>query len=172
VAADKAQTKQKTFASPEEAAKAVIAAAKAGDSKELTAIFVPWLGKGFCNPAYKVADKEARERFAKAAEEAERAREIRRCESGPHGREGQVAVPGSDREGGLGLAVRRRRRQGRNPQPPHRAQSSLFTVQSVLAYGDAQREYYTRNPDNSKLLHYAQKMVSSAGKRDGSVLSR
>jgi hypothetical protein len=40
-------------------------------------------------------------------------------------------------------------------------------VQSVLAYADAQRDYYTRNPDNAKLLHYAQRMASSPGKRDG-----
>jgi hypothetical protein len=55
------------------------------------------------------------------------------------------------------------RRIGRN---------ELFTVQSVLAYGDAQREYYTRNPENSKLLHYAQKMASSPGKARRSLLSR
>jgi hypothetical protein len=50
------------------------------------------------------------------------------------------------------------RRIGRN---------ELSTVQSVLAYADAQREYYVRNPDNAKLLHYAQKMASAPGKRDG-----
>ena len=36
-----------------------------------------------------------------------------------------------------------------------------------LAYVDAQREYYLRNPDGDKLLHYAQKGASSPGKRDG-----
>src|SRR5262245_52109779 len=66
-AADK--PKQKTFASPEEAVKAVITAAKAGDSKEIAAIFGPGSEK-VLQSGDKVADKEARERFAKAAEEA------------------------------------------------------------------------------------------------------
>ena len=50
------------------------------------------------------------------------------------------------------------RRIGRN---------ELYTIQSVLAYVDAQNEYYSRNPDKQKLFHYAQKFVSSPGKRDG-----
>ena len=50
------------------------------------------------------------------------------------------------------------RRVGRN---------ELSTVQVMLAYVDAQREYYLRNPRNDKLLHYAQKFGSVPGKRDG-----
>ncbi|HET9734626.1 MAG TPA: DUF2950 domain-containing protein, partial [Burkholderiales bacterium] len=50
------------------------------------------------------------------------------------------------------------RRIGRN---------ELFTMQAMLAYVDAQREYYLRNPRNDKLLHYAQKFDSAPGKRDG-----
>jgi hypothetical protein len=50
------------------------------------------------------------------------------------------------------------RRIGRN---------ELWTQQAMLAYVDAQREYYARNPQNSRFLEYAQKFVSSDGKRDG-----
>jgi hypothetical protein len=50
------------------------------------------------------------------------------------------------------------RRIGRN---------ELSAIQVVQAYVDAQREYYLRNPQNDKLLHYAQKFVSAQGKRDG-----
>jgi len=50
------------------------------------------------------------------------------------------------------------RRIGRN---------ELSAMQAVLAYVDAQREYYLRNPQGDKLLHYAQKFTSSPGKRDG-----
>jgi hypothetical protein len=32
---------------------------------------------------------------------------------------------------------------------------------------DAQREYYLHNPGGDPLLHYAQRLVSSEGKRDG-----
>jgi hypothetical protein len=45
--------------------------------------------------------------------------------------------------------------------------NELYTIQACLAYVDAQREYYLRNPDGDPLLHYAQQLVSSEGKRDG-----
>ncbi|GHD55073.1 DUF2950 domain-containing protein [Jeongeupia chitinilytica] len=41
------------------------------------------------------------------------------------------------------------------------------TIQAALAYVDAQEEFYRRDPDRSGLLHYAQRMVSTAGERDG-----
>src|SRR5262249_31594822 len=50
------------------------------------------------------------------------------------------------------------RRIGRN---------ELHAIQAVQAYVDAQKEYYLRNPQNDKLLQYAQKFVSGRGKRDG-----
>jgi DUF2950 family protein len=50
------------------------------------------------------------------------------------------------------------RRIGRN---------ELDAMQAALAYGDAQREYYAMNPQKDKLLQYAQKFVSTQGKRDG-----
>jgi hypothetical protein len=50
------------------------------------------------------------------------------------------------------------RRVGRN---------ELFTVQACLAYVDAQREYYLRNPESDKLLHYARHLLSTAGHKDG-----
>jgi hypothetical protein len=50
------------------------------------------------------------------------------------------------------------RRIGRN---------ELSTIQALGAYVDAQREYYLANPAKDKLLQYAQKVVSSKGKRDG-----
>ena len=45
--------------------------------------------------------------------------------------------------------------------------SALATIQTCLAYVDAQREYYDRNPQNARMAQYAQKIASSEGKRDG-----
>lgn len=45
--------------------------------------------------------------------------------------------------------------------------NELATIQSCLAFADAQREYYLRNPEQAPLLHYAQRLLSSEGKRDG-----
>ncbi len=163
VAADKA--KQKTFASPEEAAKAAIAAAKAGDSKELTAIFGAGSEK-VLQSGDKVADKDARERFVKAADEANALEKSGDAKA--------VLTVGKDKwpfpvpivkaDSGWRFDLEAGKEEILNRRI---GQNELFTMQSVLAYGDAQREYYTRNPENSKLLHYAQKMASSPGKRDG-----
>jgi hypothetical protein len=162
-AAGKAQPK--AFASPEEAAKAVVAAAKAGDSKELTAIFGPGSDR-VLQSGDKVADKEARERFVKAADEASALEKSGDAKA--------ILTVGKDKwpfpvpivkaESGWQFDVNAgkeeilNRRIGRN---------ELFAMQAILAYVDAQRDYYVSNPEKAKLLQYAQKMGSSPGKRDG-----
>ena len=52
----------------------------------------------------------------------------------------------------------RTRRIGRN---------ELATMQAVLAYFDAQKEYAQRDRDGDGVLSYARKFMSSPGKRDG-----
>ena len=162
-AAGKAQAK--TFASPDEAAKAVIAAAKAGDSKQIAAIFGPGSEK-VLQSGDRVADKEARERFVKAADEANALEKSGDAKA--------ILTVGKDKwpfpvpivkaDSGWRFDLDAGKEEILNRRI---GQNELFTVQAVLAYSDAQREYYTRNPDKSKLLHYAQKMASSPGKRDG-----
>jgi hypothetical protein len=51
-----------------------------------------------------------------------------------------------------------RRRIGRN---------ELETIQVCLAYVDAQREYATQDLNGDGVMQYAQKVVSTPGKRDG-----
>ena len=45
--------------------------------------------------------------------------------------------------------------------------NELATIQSCLAFVDAQREYYLRNPEQAPLLHYAQRLLSGADRKDG-----
>lgn len=45
--------------------------------------------------------------------------------------------------------------------------NELSTIQSCLAFVDAQREYYVRNAEQDSLLHFAQKLMSTAGRKDG-----
>jgi hypothetical protein len=40
-------------------------------------------------------------------------------------------------------------------------------MQVCLAYVDAQKEYYQRNPQKEPLMQYSQKFISTKGKRDG-----
>ena len=162
-AAGKAQAK--TFASPDEAAKAVIAAAKAGDSKQIAAIFGPGSEK-VLQSGDKVADKEARERFVKAAEEAnglEKSGDAKAILTVGKDK-WPFPVPIAKADSGWRFDLDAGKEEILNRRI---GQNELFTVQAVLAYADAQREYYIRNPDKAKLLHYAQKMASSPGKRDG-----
>jgi hypothetical protein len=113
-----------------------------------------------------VADRAARDKFVRAAEEkrglVESGKDQRTLEVGKD--DWPFPIPIVKTRGGWYFDVAAgedeliNRRVGRN---------ELSTIQSVLAYVDAQREYYSRNPEKSDLLHYAQRITSSPGKRDG-----
>jgi hypothetical protein len=45
--------------------------------------------------------------------------------------------------------------------------NELATIQSCLAFVDAEREYYMRNPQRSSLLQFSQRLVSAKGQKDG-----
>jgi hypothetical protein len=156
---------QKSFGSPEEAAKALVAAVGKGNLKEMQAILGPG-SKALVQSGDAVADRRGRERFVRAYEESSKVER--------QGDANAVLLIGKDdwpmpipvvkgkdgwrfdaRQGGEEIL---NRRIGRN---------ELSTVQAMLAYVDAQREYYLRNPQGDKLLHYAQKFGSTKGKRDG-----
>ncbi len=160
-----AAARQKSYASPEEAVKDLMAAAKAGDTKALAAILGPE-AKGVLSSGDPVADKRGREEFVSAYEEAnklEKSGDARTVLS-----VGKDAWPfpipivkdaaGWHFDTQAGKEEILNRRIGRN---------ELNTMQAALAYVDAQREYYLRNPQKDKLLSYAQKFVSTKGKRDG-----
>ncbi len=156
---------QQIFATPEEAASALAAAAKAGDTKALLGI----LGdeaKAVLDSGDAVADRAARARFVSLYETANKLEKSGDAKA--------VLAIGKDDwpfpiplvkeangwrfDTAAGKEEILNRRIGRN---------ELAAMQSALAYCDAQREYYTLNPQKDKLLHYAQKFVSANGKRDG-----
>jgi hypothetical protein len=160
-----AEAKQKIYATPEEAVKELVASMKSGDVKAMMAI----LGQGskdIVQSGDAVADKAGRERFVKSYEQANLLEKS--------GDSKVVLSTGKDnwpfpipivkdaagwrfdaKQGGEEIL---NRRIGRN---------ELSAIQAVQAYVDAQREYYLSNPQRDKLLHYAQRIVSTPGKRDG-----
>jgi DUF2950 family protein len=154
---------QKTFASPEEAVKALIAAA--GDAKAILAILGPE-AKAIINSGDAVADKEARERFLKAYKEANQLMKSRDDMA--------LLVIGKD-EWIFPIPIvkdaagwRFDTKEGREEILNRRiGRNELSAIKAVQAYADAQRDYYLRNPQNDKLLQYAQKVISTKGKRDG-----
>ena len=46
-------------------------------------------------------------------------------------------------------------------------ENELSTIQSCLAFVDAEQEYYLRNVQKDPLQHYANKLISTEGKKDG-----
>jgi hypothetical protein len=160
-----AAEKQKTFSSPEDAAKALGAASRAGDVKALENILGPG-SASLIRSGDSVADRRGRERFAQAYEEASKVERQGDAKAilliGKD--EWPMPIPIVKGKDGWRFDAKQgseevlNRRVGRN---------ELSAVQAMLAYVDAQREYYLRNPRGDKLLHYAQKFDSARGKRDG-----
>jgi hypothetical protein len=156
---------RQSFATPEQALEAFAAAVTDGAMKNLQAMLGPE-AKAILDSGDAIADKETRERFSAAYAESHKLE--------PRGSSTVRIVVGRDdwplpiplvqRNGGwyfdteAGRQELLNRRIGRN---------ELSVIQAVLAYVDAQREYYLLNPENDTLLHYAQKFVSSPGERDG-----
>ena len=157
--------KARTFASPEEATKAFVDALRADDPRTLLAI----LGQDarpLIDSGDKVADHEAREHFLRSYDEANRLV--------PDGDRAAVLQVGKDEWPfplplvKTGSVWRFDTRAGREEILSRRiGQNELAAIQSALAYVDAQREYYQRNPQGTALLQYAQRFSSTAGKRDG-----
>ncbi len=157
--------KQKSFATPEEAVQQLAAAVKVDDAKTLLQILGPG-AKALISSGDAVADKKGRERFTKAYSEASKLEKS--------GDAKMVLSIGKDEwpfpvplmkdatgwhfDANQGKEEILNRRIGRNER---------HAIQAALAYVDAQREFYLRNPQGDKLLQYAQKFMSTSGKRDG-----
>ncbi|HEX5093226.1 MAG TPA: DUF2950 domain-containing protein [Burkholderiales bacterium] len=161
----RAADSQKTFISPDEAARALASATSQGDLKAMQAI----LGAGsraLVQSGDPVADRRGRERFSQAYQQAHRV-DLR-------GDAKAVLLVGKD-EWPLPIPLvkgtsgwRFDMSQGREEILNRRiGRNELSAIQAALAYVDAQREYYLRKPQGGKLLQYAQKFGSSPGKRDG-----
>jgi hypothetical protein len=160
-----AQARQKTFASPGEAVKALIDAVKADNMQELTAIFGPH-GRDVLSSGDAIKDRAGREQFLKAYETKNAL-----IQDGDTKAVLQIGTEGwpfpipivkrfekwsFDTKKGKEELINRR--IGKN---------ELDTIQTCLAYVDAQREYAGKDRDGDGLFEYAQKFVSTPGKKDG-----
>jgi len=159
-----AESRQTSFASLEEAVKALVTAAKAG-AEAMMGVLGPG-SNDVVQSGDAVADKTGRERFVKAYEEANKLEKFGDAKAIlSTGKDGwPFPIPLVKDAAGWRFDTKAgkeeilNRRIGRN---------ELAVIQVVLAYVDAQREYYLRNPAKDKLSHYAQKFVGAQGKKDG-----
>ncbi len=164
-AAIAAAPRQMTFASPEEATNALVMAAQAGKTADIEKILGP-SGRKLIYSGDRVADKQGREKFVSAYAEK-------------HSIEQQsdnkaILIVGADawpfpiplvKQGDVwrfdtkaGAEEILDRRIGRN---------ELNAIQVVGAIVDAERDYASKDRTGAGYLEYAQKFMSSPGKRDG-----
>jgi len=159
-----AAAQQKTFVSPEDAVKAVIAAARSNNDKELLAIFGAQ-AKDLLSSGDPVADKQRRARAIAAYDEKYRI--------DTKGEEKIIVIGKQDWPFPIPLVKKGEAwvfdtDKGREEILNRRiGDNELFTIQALLAVVDAQREYATKDRDRNALLEYAQKFISDPGKKNG-----
>lgn len=156
---------QQAFKTPDDAASALVSAAKAGDPKAIVTVLGPG-GKEIASSGDEVADAATRERFVAAYDEKHAIT--------MDGENKAIMVVGSldfpvpipiVRKEGMWrfdtAAAREEildRRIGRN---------ELNAIQVCLAYVDAQDEYAEKDRTGAGINTYAQRIVSRPGKNDG-----
>jgi len=155
---------QRRFATPEEAATALVDALRNNDQKTLLAILGPG-GQSLLSSGDSVSDRRVRERFVALYDEKHK------LDAGG----GKIVLEVGPDDFPLAIPIvpdgpswRFDTAAGKEEILNRRiGQNELNTIQVCLAYVDAQREYYARVPDGDSLLQYAQRFASSPGKRDG-----
>ena len=155
---------QLTFASPEEAVRAMVEALSSNDLKALEAIFGPG-SRDLITSGDSTADQSDREQFLKLYGKKNRLEQTADKVVLSVGNEDwpfpiPVVKKGAfwrfdTKEGGEEILVRR---IGRN---------ELSAIQVCLAYVDAQQEYALKDRNGDGFLEYAQKFASESGKKDG-----
>jgi hypothetical protein len=156
---------QKSFSSPEEAVNSLVAAVRANDEKEMFAILGPG-SKELISSGDEVADRVGREKFLNAYDQMNTLQQ----ESANK----MILVIGTNnwpmpipivkkgatwvfdiREGKQEIL---NRRIGRN---------ELHVMDVLHAYVDAQHEYATKDCIGGGKVEFAQRLISTEGKRDG-----
>src|ERR1044071_9752006 len=159
-----AAAQQKSFSSPEEAVKAAITAAKDNSVKELLAIFGP-NAKDILDSGDAVADRQRRAEFVAAYDEKNRIE--------TRGEDRILIVGNQDWPFPIPIVKKGSAwifdtEQGRQEVLNRRiGGNELFTIQTLLAIVDAEREYAMKDRDKNGLLDYAPKFLSDPGKKNG-----
>ena len=160
-----ARIAQLSFASPEAGAQALQEAMKSNDWKRIYAVLGPGSGK-LIYTGDKVTDTSTRTTFVAAYEKSAKFDRDGDAKATLLLGENDYPFPfplikvasGWSFDSRAGAEEIVNRRVGEN---------ELAAIQVCLAYVDAQREYATKDRDSNGLLEYAQRMVSTPGKRDG-----
>ena len=107
---------QKSFSSPDEAVKSLVAAVRANDIKEMLAILGPG-SKELISSGDDVADRAGREKFLKAYDQMKHTSAGIGRQNGSFYRCRQLAIADPDREEGHNMGFRHTEREARDPEP-------------------------------------------------------
>jgi len=156
---------QKSFASPEDAVKALVEALRVNDTKALADLFGPE-SEDLVSSGDPVADQERRKQFVYFYELKHGMEKVAADKVFLHIGHDEWPFPipvvktdkGWQFDSDEGREEIIARRIGRN---------ELSAIQVCLAYVDAQREYALKDRDGDGLLAYAQQFRSDPGKKNG-----
>lgn len=156
---------QRVFDSPEAAAKALVAAARANDEKALVEIFGA-KHRDLVGTVDKIRDRENRNRFAEAAD----AYQVLRPED-----EGKVTLAVGYEARPFPIPLVKQGSTWRFDTDAGREEllnrligaNELEAIDTLRAYVDVQRQYASKPRDGTKVRQFARKIRSSPGKKDG-----
>lgn len=159
-----AAAKQQSFASPEQAVTALVAAVRANNRDALLRVFGP-AGKDLIFSGDAVADRNGRAHFLAAYAAANRIDKAGATATLVIGQDAWPFPIPLERRGKIwrfdtkaGREQILDRRIGRN---------ELAAIEVCRAYVDAQRDYATKDRNGDGILEYAQHFMSSPGQHDG-----
>ena len=159
-----AAAQQKTFASPEEAVKALMVAARSNNDKEILAIFGAQ-AKELLFSGDAVADKQRRAQVIAAYDQKNRIEtkgEDRILVIGKQ--DWPFPIPIVKKGDGWVFDTEKGKEEVLNRRV---GENELYTIQTLLAVVDAQREYARKDRNRDAFLEYAQKFISDTGKKNG-----
>ena len=156
---------QKTFASPDDAVKALMDALKVEDVRTMSAIFGPG-SEDLIFSGDPFADTAERERFISLYEQKKKlnAASTTRVILYVGNEDWPFPIPIVQKDGAWHFDTN----EGREEILARRiGRNELSVIQVCLAYVDAQKEYAIKDRDVDGVLEYAQKFLSTPGKKDG-----
>ena len=156
---------QKTFSSPEEAVKSLVAAVRSNDIKEMLAILGPG-SRELISSGDDVADRAGREKFLNAYNQMNTLQQ--------ESADKMVLSIGAD-NWPLPIPIVKKGatwvfdiRKGKQEILNRRIGRNELHIMDVLhAYVDAQHEYATKDCRGDGKVEFAQRLISTEGKRDG-----
>jgi len=156
---------QQRFQTPAAAVEALVAAARSGDRKTVVSILGPG-SQELVSSGDEVEDDSVKKEFLANYDAGHRilseAGKPATLVMGPDDWPFPIPIAQRDGQWTFDVAAGREeilaRRIGRN---------ELATLKAMLAYWDAQNEYADLNKDKNGMAVYAQRIVSTAGKKDG-----